>query len=58
MIITLTHAEATQLHQELSKALADRNLDTLQVVTIGSDIRVVKAGETPKVDIYNLNDAD
>lgn len=53
--LTLTHTEATQLHNELSKALADRNLDTLQVVTVGSDIRVVKAINSPE---NNTNHAD
>ena len=56
--LTISHLEAMQLHTELTKALDDKNLDTLQVVTIGGDIRVVKAGESVKDNIYDMSGAD
>jgi len=38
--LTLTHTEAVKLHKELTIALEDKNLDTIQIVSTTSDIHV------------------
>jgi len=40
--LTISHTEAVQLHKELTVALADKNLDTLQIVSNSKDIHVVR----------------
>lgn len=40
--LTLTHSEATRLQKELNEALNDKNLDTIQIVSTGDDIHVVR----------------
>jgi len=40
--ITLTHSEAVKLSQELTQALNDNNLDTIQIVSTQTDISVVR----------------
>lgn len=38
--LTLTHTEAVKLHNELSIALEDKNLDTIQIVSTSNEIHV------------------
>lgn len=40
--LTLTHSEAIRLQKELNEALNDKNLDTIQIVSTGENIHVVR----------------
>ncbi len=55
--LTLSHTEAAKLHKELTIALEDKNLDTIQIVSAVNAIYVSRVN-TERADMNQVMEAE